>query len=43
MCIRDRFADDLSDPRMDAVDEFWRELDAAEVIERTEYQAERIE
>lgn len=38
-----RFADDLSDPRMDAVDEFWRELDAAEVIERTEYQAERIE
>lgn len=36
-------ADDLSDPRMDAMDEFWRELDAAEVIERTEYQAERVE
>lgn len=36
-------ADDLSDPRMDAMDDFWRELDAAEVIERTEYQAERVE
>lgn len=38
-----KLADDLSDPRMDAVDEFWRELDSAEVIERTEYQAERVE
>lgn len=36
-------ADGLSDPRMDAMDDFWRELDAAEVIERTEYQAERVE
>lgn len=36
-------ADDLSDPRMDAMDDFWRELDAAEVIERTEYEAERVE
>lgn len=35
--------DASSDPRIDAVDEFWRELDAAEVIERTEYQAERVE
>lgn len=38
-----RVADALSDPRMDAVDEFWSELDSAEVIERTEYQAERVE
>lgn len=35
-------ADDLSDPRIDAMDEFWRTLDAAEAIERTEYQAERV-
>ena len=34
-------ADASSDPRMDAMDEFWAELDSAEVIERTEYQAER--
>lgn len=38
-----RIADDLGDPRMDAVDEFWRELDTAEVIERTEYHAERVD
>lgn len=35
-------ADDLSDPRIEAMDEFWRELDTAEVIERTEYHAERV-
>lgn len=35
-------ADASSDPRIDAADEFWRELDSAEVIERTEYHAERV-
>ncbi len=35
-------ADDLSDSRIDAMHEFWRELDTAEVIERTEYHAERV-
>ncbi|MGH8954811.1 MAG: hypothetical protein ACRDVF_07300 [Microbacterium sp.] len=35
-------ADELSDLRIDAMHEFWRELDTAEVVERTEYQAERV-
>lgn len=35
-------ADDLGDPRIDEMHEFWRELDAAAVIERTEYHAERL-
>ena len=35
-------ADELSDQRIDAMHEFWRELDTAEVVERTEYQAERV-
>lgn len=35
-------ADASSDPRVDAAGEFWRDLDTAEVIERTEYQAQRV-
>lgn len=35
-------ADASSDPRVDAAGEFWSDLDTAEVIERTEYQAQRV-
>lgn len=35
-------ADASGDPRLEALDEFWDELDEAEVIERTEYHAERV-
>lgn len=35
-------ADKSGDPRIEAIDGVWRELDGAEVIERTEYRARRI-
>ncbi|WP_372968419.1 hypothetical protein [Microbacterium sp.] len=35
-------ADASSDPRVDAAGEFWSDFDTAEVIERTEYQAQRV-
>lgn len=36
-------ADAAGDLRIEAIDEFWKELDEAEVIERTEYHAERVD
>lgn len=36
-------ADASGDPRIDELDAFWAHLDGAEVIERTEFRAERVE
>ncbi|AXL13495.1 hypothetical protein DXT68_16195 [Microbacterium foliorum] len=36
-------ADASGDPRVEALDEFWDDLSDAEIIERTEYHAERVQ
>jgi len=36
-------ADASGDPRVEALDGFWDELSDAEIIERTEYHAERVQ
>ena len=38
-----RAADESDDPRIEKLDDLWQRLDEAEVVERTEYRAERVE